>query len=200
MNKRILLAVLSIAVAAALVGVGTYAWFTDTASSTGNKFTAGTMNLQVDNGSGYGEALTAMSYANIAPGFDQSKTYILRNDGSVNGDLTLTPSNFVDLDSGKASAEPANGVRNEAVDGADMGENLDLVVTVGSTTLYTGTLEGFATHAAFDLGSVAAGASVSLTFHATVDGSVGNELMTDSASFDAAYSLVSTTRPPIYFP
>src|SRR3990167_4747947 len=47
-NSKILLSVASIAAAAALVIGATFAFFSDTETSTGNTFTAGTLDLKVD--------------------------------------------------------------------------------------------------------------------------------------------------------
>ncbi|MFY9541001.1 MAG: TasA family protein, partial [Dethiobacteria bacterium] len=48
MNKRIVTSLFVIALAAALVGGATMAWFTSTASVEGNEFTAGTLKFEVD--------------------------------------------------------------------------------------------------------------------------------------------------------
>jgi predicted ribosomally synthesized peptide with SipW-like signal peptide len=48
MKKTIMVSVLTILVLAGLVGVGTFAYFNDTETSTGNTFTAGTIDIAVD--------------------------------------------------------------------------------------------------------------------------------------------------------
>ena len=45
--KTILMSVMAIAIVVGLVGVGTFAYFSDTETSTGNTFTAGTLDLAV---------------------------------------------------------------------------------------------------------------------------------------------------------
>src|SRR3989338_2449027 len=54
-NTKILLSLASIAVAAALVVGATFAFFSDSETSTGNTFTAGTLDLKVDNTCHYNE-------------------------------------------------------------------------------------------------------------------------------------------------
>ena len=54
-NTKILLSVASIAAAAALVVGATFAFFSDSETSTGNTFTAGTLDLKVDNTCHYNE-------------------------------------------------------------------------------------------------------------------------------------------------
>ena len=48
-----------------LVGGGTYAYFSDTESSTGNTLTAGTLDLNIDGGDA---AVTTFDVSNVAPG------------------------------------------------------------------------------------------------------------------------------------
>lgn len=48
MKKSIVISVLTILVVASLVGAGTFAYFSNTESSTGNTFTAGTIDIAVD--------------------------------------------------------------------------------------------------------------------------------------------------------
>jgi len=47
MNNQILLGLVTIGLVASVIGVGTYAYFSDTETSTGNTMTAGTLDLQV---------------------------------------------------------------------------------------------------------------------------------------------------------
>lgn len=52
--KKLLLSILAIFLVIGLVGAGTFAWFQDTETSTGNTFTAGTLDLKMeDPGTGY---------------------------------------------------------------------------------------------------------------------------------------------------
>jgi predicted ribosomally synthesized peptide with SipW-like signal peptide len=53
MNKKIALSSLSIMAALALIGGATFAFFSDTETSTGNTFTAGSLDLQIGNESYY---------------------------------------------------------------------------------------------------------------------------------------------------
>jgi len=53
--KKLLLSILAIFLVIGLVGAGTLAWFQDTETSTGNTFTAGTMDLKIWTGSTWGD-------------------------------------------------------------------------------------------------------------------------------------------------
>jgi predicted ribosomally synthesized peptide with SipW-like signal peptide len=86
MNKKILASIFVIGMLALAMGYGTYSYFTSTKSSTGNTFTAGTLNLQLsnDNVNWYnGVTATWASPSNWAPGDNVTNTIHLRNTGSV---------------------------------------------------------------------------------------------------------------------
>ena len=50
MNKKILASWIIIAIVSMLLGAGTVAYFSDVETSSGNTFTAGTLDLQIRNG------------------------------------------------------------------------------------------------------------------------------------------------------
>jgi predicted ribosomally synthesized peptide with SipW-like signal peptide len=85
--KRLLLSVLAIFLVIGLVGAGTFAWFQDTETSTGNTFTAGTLDLKVADGNeGFGDGVSATwNMSNMAPGvaFVGPFSVGLQNSGSV---------------------------------------------------------------------------------------------------------------------
>jgi spore coat-associated protein N len=72
-----------------LVGGGTWAYFSDTETSTTNLFTAGTLDLTVDDGN---VNLNMLVPTDIAPGDDDGGTpgtLNLKNIGSITADLTV---------------------------------------------------------------------------------------------------------------
>ena len=95
--KKILVSVMVIAMVAGLIGAGISAFFSDTETSTGNTFTAGTLDLQVkDNNEGWGDGVTATwTMSNMKPGDELTGTVEqvdLRNVGSVSAstvDITV---------------------------------------------------------------------------------------------------------------
>ena len=105
-NKKILMSALSITTALSLAGGATYAFFTDTATSTGNTFGSGTFNLNVrDNDQAFGENVTASftTPAGWAPGDTYTDYICFRNNGSVPIeqillDLNSTNSSSVEID------------------------------------------------------------------------------------------------------
>ena len=86
MNKKILASIFVIGILALAMGYGTYSYFSDTAKSTGNVFTAGTLDLKLANAGGeYTDGVTATwsSPAGWAPGETVEATLYMKNDGSI---------------------------------------------------------------------------------------------------------------------
>jgi spore coat-associated protein N len=105
MNK-ILTSLLMIGVVAAMVGAGTWAYFSDVETSTGNTFTAGTLNLKVDSDPDNGQPVNAMiTVGNLKPGDHGSKVIPLSNTGSLNGVLKLQFKDVVNTEGLNPEAE-----------------------------------------------------------------------------------------------
>jgi len=79
MKTKIFMSMLVIALAAALVGGATMAWFTDTATNVGNTFTAGTVDITV------GATTLAIVPAplNMAPGDIATGSFVVTNAGTL---------------------------------------------------------------------------------------------------------------------
>ncbi|HWG90889.1 MAG TPA: TasA family protein [Candidatus Thermoplasmatota archaeon] len=80
MNFRILASLLVIGVMSAGVGYGTFAFFSDTETSTGNTFLAGDLDLTLNGQNGVTGTITSN---NFAPGDSTSGSLLLRNEGSI---------------------------------------------------------------------------------------------------------------------
>jgi len=87
MNKKILISLSTIAAVAAIAIGGTVAYFSDTETSTGNTFSAGTLNLQVGKDD---PTSVKIELSNMKPG-DKSNaaTWLVKNTGSIAGKLTV---------------------------------------------------------------------------------------------------------------
>jgi len=92
MNKRILLSVMTIGVVLAMVGGATQALFSDTETSVGNTFSAGTIDISVNDQNPWSEsvALTEMK-----PSYTDYINFTIRNVGSNPADIWKTLSNIV---------------------------------------------------------------------------------------------------------
>ena len=84
-NTKIALSALSAVAATLLIGAGTYAYFSDVASSTNNTFGAGTLDLQLDDTSeSFANGISAtFAVANMAPGLTEAQEISFHNAGTV---------------------------------------------------------------------------------------------------------------------
>jgi len=77
---------MTIVLVCALVGGGVYAYFSDIETSTGNTFTAGTLDLNLDGGN---TNVVKFSIGDVAPGDSGYGTWTVNNAGSIDGYLDL---------------------------------------------------------------------------------------------------------------
>lgn len=100
-NKRIVSSSLTIGAAGALLIGATFAFFSDSGTSSGNIFSTGTLDLQLKNGvstssAGFTDSVTAtFGDSNMAPGdCTGDATLTLRNNGSIDaGSVDISASN-----------------------------------------------------------------------------------------------------------
>ncbi len=86
-----------------MTGIGTWAYFQDTETSTGNVFAAGTLDLKTDDVDGVTQTLLA---TNMAPGDTVGPTtIILKNTGSVTGETLDLAFSYTESD---GSSNPSN--------------------------------------------------------------------------------------------
>ena len=198
--KKILLGLMALAVVLGIAGVGTVAYFSDTEISSGNTFTAGTVNLTVDGNDNTNTV--EFTVANIAPGSSGVGTWTLVNAGSIAG--------FVDLES--ISEVSTEGLNPESETGdtgepGELGLNLDVVLFwddgAGSGTLnngvqdgtevtiYSGALDGILSSYGADYPlAVSATTYVSMTW--SVDTAVGNDIQGDVSTLGMTFELAQT--------
>lgn len=202
MNTKILLSLLTIGVASAGVGYGTYAFFSDTESSTGNVFTAGTLDLALGSPSSVGATI---ANANFAPGESVSGSLVLTNAGSIVSGLTLDMTGTVTVTDAPASSTDSDlgGPSNPDIDQYLVLTTLtygstDLLASIGdadgdgrANTLadleHVGTLSGLAAPAT-------TGTTLSMTVQFSTDG--GNDLQGDSADLSLAFNLQQVAPAP----
>ncbi|MDD4876830.1 MAG: TasA family protein [Dehalococcoidales bacterium] len=125
-----------------LVGGGTWAYFSDTESSTNNTFTAGTLNLTPSiAGTGPAGKVTVsdpatgdgidvnVAYANLVPGDSGTITWTLENSGSIDGDLTIL-STVTFTENGAGSPETkATTPTNDNGGNGDLDEYIGVTLT-----------------------------------------------------------------------
>ncbi|WP_082530751.1 TasA family protein [Aeromicrobium sp. Root344] len=81
-------ALLSLGIAVGIGSVGTFASWTDDVTVAGTTFTAGTLDLQVNNVDSY--ATTTLSMSAMVPGTTSAEVLTVKNNGTVPSKYTLT--------------------------------------------------------------------------------------------------------------
>jgi spore coat-associated protein N len=187
MKKKIAMLAIGAMLAVALVGGGVYAYFNDTENSSGNQFSAGSLDLVLG-----GTGSASMSFANVAPGSVGVATMNVANQGTIGGTVTMTAANMTD-DEG-ATWEP----ETNTVAPGDLSAKVDIVVFVdinhdgaynaGDSTRWTGKLSALPI-ALVSCGSLAGSASMDIGIYYSVDPLVGNDIMGDIVTFDLVFTL-----------
>ena len=93
--KRILGLTIAFILFIGMTGIGTWAYFQDTETSTGNVFAAGTLDLKTDDVDGVTQTLYA---SNLKPGNNVSGSITLKNTGSVAGSTLDLAFSYVESD------------------------------------------------------------------------------------------------------
>lgn len=91
--KKILISLMTIASVGALVGGGVYAYFSDRETSTGNTFTAGTLDLNLDGGN---TNVVKFTVSDVKPGGSGGGTWTVTNVGTIAGYLDLESCNVTE--------------------------------------------------------------------------------------------------------
>lgn len=123
--KKIIGLTMAFMLAVGMIGVGTFAYFSDTETSTGNQLMAGTLDLKTDDVDGVSQTLYA---TDMAPGDTVGpNTVVLKNTGSVDGSTLDIAFSYVEGDGSP------NSVNKSADDTASMMEVTTL--TYGGSSL-----------------------------------------------------------------
>jgi len=179
-NRKVLASVFIISMLAFSLGYGTMSLFSDTETSSGNTFTAGTLNLKV----GDNDPTTwNFAISNLKPGDSGSESVTVTNTGTLDGKLSITFSNLVDAEN--VVYEPE--LPDTDADG-ELAEVLHLVITIDGTTIYDGMASGI-TGASLPDYSLGHGVSKTFTVAYGIDSAVGNNIQSDIAGFDITFSL-----------
>ena len=161
--KTILTSILIIGILALGIGVGVYALFSDTETSNGNLFTAGTLDLTVNGANGANEQI--FNVANMKPGNQPKSQWYLANIGSLSGTLSISSITVTNDENGITEPEDEAGDVTAGVGELGMVVSISLYIdaddsgwySTGDTKLYDGTINGLP--ASIPIGTLGAGAT-----------------------------------------
>jgi len=203
--KRILLSTLIVLGLVGAVATATRAAFSDTETSTGNTFAAGTLDLDVDGNNGTNTV--KFTVTNMQSGNQVIKTYRLNNVGSINGYLDLE--NIVVTSNENGCAEPETEALDTTCSTPGLGEgelqnvlslsklfwdtNCNGWVEAGETSIYDGYVGAIAAN--YDTNKlVNAGATQCVTAQFNWWSNANdNKAMGDDLTLDINFELAQTT-------
>lgn len=210
--KRILGLTVAALMVMGLVGGGTWAFFSDPETTTGNTLSAGTLSLSVESEESWS---TPVTFADLQPGAAAQQTVIdLENTGSLSGDLYMKISSVVPStgtgvyptsggDANAASSEPeyvAEGGPGDWVAINDIDTQLTLAVDTTESGVITG-LDSVLLSAvpvgwtAVETSWITAG-TLTLNFGATFSTAADNEYQGDDVTFTIEFMLVQVGETP----
>ena len=198
--KSVLGSVLVIGIVAAMMTAGTQSWYSDTETSVGNTFTAGTLDLKIwDSGSGAWiddpevptvNDLWNNMVNNLKPGDSGTIVIPVKNAGTIDGYADIHIMNVVNnpgvttepeptLDNGELGSailvnisydSDGDGVADETLVSQETLDNLKCIPYTASTVL-------------------AGGSTANWIIDLWLPGTVGNEIQGDSVTCDIEFSL-----------
>jgi len=197
--------ILGLTVAAMLVisfvGGGTWAYFSDTESSTNNVLAAGTLDLNLNGGN---TAVTTFSASAVAPGDSGSGTVTLKNVGNMNGEMDILVSAITNAPgagggeyeggSGELGANAKIAIyidmdESGTWNAGDIGLKADGTTYANPTALDYATINSYGSRTWDALQTMAAAAQDKVTIMWQVPTSAGNDIQGDSASFDITFRI-----------
>lgn len=189
-KKRVTFAFLVLSVAAVMSSGAIYAYFNDTETSTGNSFTAGTLDLTVNALNPW--TTTQFNVDNLAPGDEGYVNLLLFNNGSTTGTLEGRIASITNA--------PGETYEPEKAFGTDLGElAANMMITVWIDPNGNGKIDGTETAAyngylsaatsGWNLGTLAGGATSKVSIGYQIPPSVGNVIQGDICTFSIEFIL-----------
>jgi len=183
-----------------MVGSGSWAYFSDTESSTNNSLTAGTLDLNINGGN---VAVTTFSATAVAPGDSGNGSSTLANVGDFSGELDITFSAVTNT--GGSSGEFGDSVGNlgavaeiavyldvdqsGAWSAGDIGLKSDGTTYAFPTALDYATIDSYDSDNFDAVETMAASAADNFRVEWRVPSTAGNNIQGDSVSFNVTFTL-----------
>jgi predicted ribosomally synthesized peptide with SipW-like signal peptide len=193
LSKKILAGIVVVGILALAIGWGTYSYFSDTETSSGNKFSAGTLDLKVWNGTHWIDSPLPVYFnvANVKPGDSGSCTVALKNDGTINGTAKIHIKNVENSEG--TNPEP----ETDTAEPGDLGKYLVLKIWYDAEGNGFEADDLIVTDEVNDLNSVlttlgplGAGQTRNVKIDWELPSGVENDVMGDIVTFDIEFSLV----------
>ncbi|MBI4188750.1 MAG: hypothetical protein HY529_06055 [Chloroflexi bacterium] len=199
--KKILGLTVAALLTMSLVGGGTWAYFSDTESSSNNILAAGTLDLNLNGGN---SAVTTFSASAVAPSSSGNGNVTLKNVGSLNGELDIvfsTINNTPGAGGGEyeggsgelgASAQIAVYIdvdESGAWSSGDIGLKSDNTTYAYPTTLNYAAINSYGSRTWDAVETMVASAQDKLAVLWQVPTSAGNDIQGDSVSFDITFRI-----------
>lgn len=188
--KNGLLALLVVGVVLSGLAAGTWAYFDDTETSSGNYIAAGTLDLEVN---GVGTFDVSIGEDGIGPGDSDSWDITVQNAGTVDGTLTLKFTNY-DYTEGTPSTVHPSGSH-------DLGDVTYITLYLdGNPFDISGLDDNGDGHVSLselkdqviNLGALTAGSSETLTVSWEIDSNADNGIQGDTIQFDIEFALTQS--------
>ena len=184
--KKILMSLMAIALVVGLVGAGAMAYFSDSETSTGNTFTAGTLNLGLANTAETNPTgsvtNTYVTPTNWAPGQTLAATLYVNNEGNIAASSVTVDFTIVVTESTPASVDPGASTLGGSIIATTVQWNgVDVPALDGLT------LDELVALAPYNLGPLAADTEVPLYILWTLDPNADNGVQGDTAGITLAF-------------
>ena len=203
-NKTILGGILVISLVSIILASSyTGAFFSDTETSAGNTFSAGTLNLQVGNT----DPVTWNLDENVMPGDSDGETVDVENTGTLDGFLHINFTNLLNNDVTCTEPELLEESDCNSDNIGELAENLFITVyfdndnstdfSNGDTLIYRGMVNNTTTsilQAKLVDSELLAGNKENFRIDWEIDGVVENEVQSDSVQFDIPFELTQNPK------
>jgi len=176
--------------ASTLVGAGTVAYFNDTETVSGNMFSAGTLDLEVNDENPW--TSTLISVSNMKPGDTGEVTIKLENLGSLDGYVCMWIKDVINSPGDTPEPEPTS-------DDGELGANIEITIWQddGDNVLESdeevyvdgATLDSLNNTKVVTNKPLSAGGTVYIGFSWEIPSTVGSEIMDDSVTFTIEFAL-----------